>query len=51
MYKCNDCGATFDEPKVVYERHGLDCPPYERWDVCPRCGENSFDEIEEDEET
>lgn len=50
MYKCNYCGEAFDQPKATIERHGLDSPPFERVDVCPYCGENSFEEIEEDED-
>ena len=46
-YRCNVCGASFDEPKEVIETHGLDHPPYERWEVCPFCREDNFDEIEE----
>ncbi len=46
MFKCNECGFEFEEPRVVYETHGLDTPPYERWYLCPNCGESSFEEIE-----
>ena len=49
-YKCNSCGATFDQPKEVVETHGFDRPPYERWLVCPYCEDSDFDEIEEDED-
>lgn len=37
MYICNECGKTFEEPKKVVERHGLDTPPYEEYSVCPHC--------------
>lgn len=39
-YKCLDCGHVFDngEQEILYETHGLDCPPYERFSVCPVCG-------------
>lgn len=46
-YKCNDCGATFDEPAEIYETHGFDHPPYEKWAVCPRCKNNDFEEVAE----
>lgn len=46
-FKCNDCGHIFEsgEEKVVYERHGLDRPPYEKRSVCPCCG-GDFSELE-----
>ena len=37
-YICLNCGSLFDEPKPFVERHGLDTPPYERWNGCPECG-------------
>ena len=37
MYICMECGATFSEPAVWYEHHGLDAPPYERWLGSPCC--------------
>ena len=48
MYKCEECGEVFEEPKVYYERH-----PYgegyaeEEWRVCPYCGEAGFVEAKE----
>lgn len=50
MFKCNDCKAEFDEPKIVFETHGFSSPPYERWAVCPRCKNNNFDEYKEGED-
>lgn len=47
MYKCVDCGHKFDTPSVRYETHGLDCPPYEAWSTCPRCG-GDFEEYTPD---
>lgn len=38
MYCCEYCGAHFETPKTLYEKHGLDCPPYEEVPVCPYCG-------------
>lgn len=37
MFRCVDCGSTFEEPKIRYEKHGLDSPPYEAWMCCPHC--------------
>lgn len=39
MYRCENCGHLFEEGEqaVWEERHGLDTPPYERWDGCPLC--------------
>ena len=48
MYKCNNCGETFDQPKATIERHGLDHPPFERVDICPYCLVCDFTEEEED---
>ena len=39
MYRCENCGHLFEEGEqaVWKERHGLDAPPYEKWDGCPIC--------------
>jgi hypothetical protein len=37
MYICLECGCLFEEPKCYYEKHGLDCPPYEEWLGSPCC--------------
>jgi DNA-directed RNA polymerase subunit RPC12/RpoP len=37
MYVCLDCGKIFESPKNYVESHGLDGPPYERWQGCPSC--------------
>lgn len=42
MFICNECGEIFDEPKIVRETHGLDCPPYEEIAVCPCCEDTDF---------
>lgn len=45
MLICEECNATFDEPKIIEEPH-----PYgmgyaaERWAVCPDCGSTSITE-------
>lgn len=37
-YVCLDCQHIFEETKRYVETHGLDTPPYEEIDGCPRCG-------------
>ena len=45
MYICNNCGETFEEPKIYEEHH-----PYgmgyatEEFAVCPHCGEGDIEE-------
>lgn len=49
MYRCEICGAEFDEPYVrVGNEHMPDCW-MERWKqvLCPVCFEPYFNEIEE----
>ena len=49
MWKCEECGYIFDEPKIIYERH-----PYgmgyatEEFAVCPCCKSTSFEEYREE---
>lgn len=50
MYKCDECGTVFTNPKAFYERHGLDCPPYERCYCCPNCNNVNFKDYEEAED-
>ena len=38
MLICLDCGAIFEQARIVFERHGLDTPPYEKISMCPFCG-------------
>lgn len=45
MYKCEYCGGEFEEPEIYYEKHGLSQGPYEKWAVCPYCGETDYKEI------
>lgn len=37
MLMCYDCGAVFEYPKLIYERHGQDDPPFEPIYMCPAC--------------
>lgn len=50
MYRCNNCGEIFEEPKAIYERHGLEYPPFEKIYVCPECGVDDMEEVDEDDE-
>lgn len=43
MYKCNNCGCEFEEPRESREYHGLDYG-YETFWVCPNCGDNDYNE-------
>lgn len=37
-YICRDCNYVFNTPKRYKERHGLESPPYETMQCCPKCG-------------
>lgn len=32
MYRCDECGLLFEEPRIVREEHG------EEYGICPNCG-------------
>lgn len=56
IYKCDNCGAVFEEPDVMVEDPspagvGL-APGKYKYYVCPACGSEDIDECpyEEDEE-
>ena len=46
MYRCCDCGNLFEEGEqaIWEEHHGLDSPPYEKWDGCPVC-KGDYEEV------
>lgn len=51
MYLCSACHVIFDAPDSVRRIENLDGERgwWEHWDqVCPVCGVDDFDEIEED---
>lgn len=53
-YRCGNCGGYFNYPKLVEECTGMywDAIPYiETFARCPICGDDSFEEIEEKENT
>jgi len=41
MFKCEDCGAVFEEPAVSREYHGLEYG-YEERGHCPNCGSDDY---------
>lgn len=51
MYKCNDCGKRFEEPKITQESRGeyWGAPCWEMYSVCPYCKSDDIDEETEDE--
>ncbi len=46
MFKCNNCGLEFEEPKAYRESHGLE-HGWEELYCCPNCGEADYDEATE----
>lgn len=44
-YICNNCGHTFEEPEMYEEQHGFAYGPYEKFYVCPACGDSDFEEL------
>jgi hypothetical protein len=51
MYRCNDCGCEFCQPKAVEESRGefWGIPCSETMYYCPNCESDDFDETDEDE--
>lgn len=45
MYYCQDCKKNFEFAQVVFERHGLENPPFERILRCPFCHSDRFKEL------
>ena len=53
MYQCESCHAIFTEPYTYMERDNLDGENgwyYAERAVCPYCGEEFFEELEETED-
>lgn len=46
MYVCKDCEKRFFDPKIVFERHAMLPPPYEKHLLCPYCESPDIAEIE-----
>lgn len=47
MCKCENCGATFTEGKIINEYRGeyWGAPAYESIEVCPICGDDCIEDI------
>lgn len=43
-YICTECGDIFDEPHEYEESHGFTHGPYEKFSVCPYCGQPGYEE-------
>ena len=52
MFKCNDCGKVFHEPKAVQESRGefWGAPCWETMYYCPHCESEDFDKYNGKEE-
>ncbi len=48
MFVCLGCDAQFDAPYIYDEHHGFILPPFERWEVCPYCGDSSIEEVRDE---
>lgn len=40
---CRECRRLFDDLMFYGEKHGLECPPYERIVVCSKCGSTEIE--------
>jgi hypothetical protein len=47
MYRCRNCGNSFDTPKEIRERHGFTWGGYETFYMCPYCRGDDFTEVDE----
>lgn len=53
MYRCDQCDAKFDEPDRneswdAYDAHGYVAVSYFDIEVCPSCGSEAFDEVDDE---
>ena len=53
MYRCDHCDHEFDEPDRqetwdAYDAHGYVAVSYFDIEVCPYCGSESFDEVDDE---
>lgn len=44
IYICRECGVHFEEPHTYEEKHGFTHGPFEKWSVCPYCGNPEYHE-------
>lgn len=47
MWKCEDCGKTFEDPRYYDECVGeyWGAPAYETWAICPYCESTEIEEV------
>ncbi len=45
MYHCLSCESGFKTPILLYEKHNLKDPPYERIYVCPICKSTDYEKM------
>ena len=46
MYKCNECGTTFEGRGRACEPYDeFDYPEYEKWTCCPGCGGDDLEKM------
>ncbi len=38
MYQCDNCGGTFEVPRLIEEGYGMPWPWRQQFDGCPCCG-------------
>ena len=45
MYRCKECGKTFDEPDSYEENMGeyWGAPAYDTFYICPFCGDENIE--------
>lgn len=53
MYRCDRCDANFNEPDRQdswdsYDAHGYVSVSYFEIEVCPSCGSEAFDEVDDE---
>ena len=53
MYRCDHCDAEFNEPDRneswdAYDAHGYVSVSYFEIEVCPSCGSEAFDEVDDE---
>ena len=46
MYRCENCGAEFETPKIIKESHPYGASyAYEEWYACPHCEDTDMIEL------
>ena len=56
MYRCNDCSGTFEEPNIhtwnAADYYGVEKNGHDKMlqiDVCPFCGSEDIEELDDEE--